>query len=106
MSDESQAQAGGPATSIETALAVEGISQEYAWVAAFTCVCGYWGNLEVQLQALIQGDEGRYYDRLDTKCTACGVERSFYFDVTKLFEGYAKLLQPPEGGPDGPEAGD
>jgi len=43
MSDDSQAQAGGPATSIETAIPVEDIKQEYRWVAAYTCVCGYWG---------------------------------------------------------------
>lgn len=93
-------------TSIETAIPIEDIAQEYRWVAAYTCVCGYWGGMEVRLQALIHSDDGRSYDRLDTRCTACGAERSFFFDVTKLFEGYAKMFRPPQGGPDGRQAGD
>jgi len=97
-------------TSIETAIPVEDIRQEYEWVSAFTCVCGYWGGMEVQRQVLVQGDEGRHYDLLETKCTACGKEYGFYFDVTKLFEGYAKMFGrsdgDAEGGPDGREAGD
>jgi len=83
--------------SIETAMPVESVEQEYQWLAAHTCVCGYWGQLRVQRQVLIEGDDGRHYDLLETKCTACGKEYSFYFDVTKLFEEYARLLRPEAG---------
>ncbi|MCD6360671.1 MAG: hypothetical protein J7M38_07345 [Armatimonadetes bacterium] len=79
-------------TSIETAMPVENIRQEYTWVKAFTCRCGATGTCEVQRQALLTGEGDRYYDLLETRCSACGAEYGFYFDVTRLFEGYAKML--------------
>ncbi len=93
-------------TSIESALPVSSVAEEYRWLRGYTCVCGYWGNVEVQMQALIAGEGDRYYDRLDTKCTACGAQRSFYFDVTEVFAGYRRMFRRAQGGPDEEQAGD
>ena len=91
-------------TSAETAMPVEDVGQEYAWVAAFTCDCGRQGTCEVQRQAVLQGDEDRQLDLLATKCSACGAERGFYFDVTELFAAYREMLShaklEPQGGQD------
>jgi len=83
--------------SIETALPVAEVREEYEWVARFTCGCGRTGSLQVGIQRLIEGEAGRKFDELECTCSACGAKHAFFFDVTSLFESYSRLLRPASG---------
>jgi len=80
----------------EKALPVQSVPQEYAHLARLECTCGALGRLGATKQSLLTA-EGRYMDRLDVRCQACGAVYALFFDVTTLFAQYNRLLSPDEG---------
>lgn len=84
-------------TSPEKAPTVQAVPQEYAYAARLECACGAHGRIEVARQALLT-HEGRYMDRLDVACQACGAQYALFFDVTAVFAQYQRHLRPPGGG--------
>jgi len=84
-------------TSMQSAIAVRDVSEEYAWLQGLECTCGGVGSFRLNVQALVQ-EEGSNFDALDCTCAQCGEQRSFFFNVDAVFAGYTALLRP--GGAD------
>lgn len=80
----------GDGKSIETAIIVESINEEYSILESTQCECG--GYFHSERQELLVED-GHYYDLLYGVCDKCGKTRVFYFNVDMLFEGYMEELE-------------
>ncbi len=78
-------------TSLEKAIAVEAVAEEYAYLDALQCSCGASGTFERQLQALVE-EERSMFDRLDCECTDCGRTCSLFFNVDAVFAGYDDMF--------------
>jgi hypothetical protein len=57
---------------------VREVSEEYAWIGANRCACG--GVWDVEAQRAF-GISGGFVDELDVTCEACGVSRTFTFEL-------------------------
>jgi hypothetical protein len=62
---------------------VQSVREEYAELGRIRCECG--GSYRLVMQRLMQIGEQKI-DLLDTKCSRCGSERSFAFNVSSLFD--------------------
>jgi hypothetical protein len=78
LSPETRATVARIGDSQDGALYVPSIEHEYGWVALFACPDGQG---EVGMQALIELDDGRRFDRLTFTCPD-GSERHVYFHLT------------------------
>jgi hypothetical protein len=67
--------------SIEAAIKVSDVGEEYEFMRTATCPCGAQGRFRPVLQSLIPGPSGPM-DRMDVRCAACGAASSFFFDVS------------------------
>lgn len=79
-------------TSMEKAIAVSAVPEEYAYLHALECTCGAAGTLEMQMQALRDEGESKF-DRLDCEGTACGETCSLFFNVDAVFAGYDSMFR-------------
>jgi hypothetical protein len=61
---------------------VQSVREEYAELGRSRCECG--GSYRLVMQRLMQFGE-QWTDLLDTKCSRCGAERSFAFNVSSRF---------------------
>ncbi|NMC07596.1 MAG: hypothetical protein GYA24_20450 [Candidatus Lokiarchaeota archaeon] len=74
-------------------MVVDDVPEEYAFVRAQSCeACGCTGSYDVKLQSLVRID-GAPHDVLDCKCKECGAEKSFTFDVTRIFARYDEIFK-------------
>ncbi len=66
------------------AIPVNCVADEYAYVCAHTCPgCG--GRWMVRMQALLQDEQGRSYDRVHVICSECARRQAFLFDINSFF---------------------
>lgn len=66
-----------------TAVLVGSVAEEHRYIAAHRCSCD--GRWRVCVQALLKGDKGQHYDRVDAVCRQCGQRRTFLFDISPIF---------------------
>ncbi len=76
------------ASSMETAIEVVTVREEYVFLAQVRCGPQLSGEYGMTMQALLQDDDGSRYDLLQTQCTEGGDERSFYFNIDVVYQGY------------------
>ena len=67
---------------VSQAIKVNGIPEEYAYLAKQRCACG--GSLTREAQALLELG-GKKYDQLTARCEKCGQEQRFLFDINSFF---------------------
>lgn len=79
-------------TSLEKAIPVSAVPEEYAYLRALECSCGATGTLGMQMQALVH-EGGSQFDRLDCRCAACGETCSLFFNVDAVFAGYNSMFR-------------
>lgn len=76
----------------ETAIPVKSVAEEYEYLRCQQCPqCGGFGY-QLRQQALLQTEAGPR-DMLDTECITCYAVRTFYFDITEVFEGYKRMFE-------------
>lgn len=76
----------------ETAIPVKSVAEEYEYLQRQRCPrCGGLGY-KLRQQALLQTEPGPC-DMLETECFTCSAARTFYFDVTEVFEGYKRMFE-------------
>jgi hypothetical protein len=72
-----------PGTSIDDAIEVESVGDEYGWLELHPCPCG--GGWQLVRQSLLRRERGeagdRVTDRLEVRCDTCGREAAFFFVV-------------------------
>jgi hypothetical protein len=74
---------------------IDDVADEYQYLRAQTCEqCGFKGTYDVQMQKLVDID-GKPHDILECRCTECGAEKEFTFDVSTAFARYDDLFKQP-----------
>ena len=76
----------GAGASEDGAIVVEEVAEAYAHVREQRCACG--GRYRVGMVATSM-DGGKHLDTFNCTCTGCGKARTFIFDVSGIFAGYA-----------------
>ncbi len=69
--------------SIENAVKVNSIREEYEYIAAQRCPCG--GPYARQGQALHFDDDQVPHDRITVQCTSCGTTAEYWFNCSAFF---------------------
>jgi hypothetical protein len=67
-------------TSVEKAIKVSDVAEEYAFIRTAACLCGAPGDLELEMQSLVRVPQP--IDRMDVRCRVCGAKLGLYFDVS------------------------
>lgn len=84
-------------SSAEQAVPVLCVSQEYVFIGAVACGPDLQGTYQMQRQTLRE-EGGHSYDVLDTRCTAGGEQREFWFDIDIWMSIMAWTLSGEDGG--------
>jgi hypothetical protein len=72
---------------------VDSVSEEYNYVGKQICEkCGQKGTYKTNLQSLVFF-RGFPCDELNCECMGCGAQKTFVFDVRKLFKEYSKVFR-------------
>jgi hypothetical protein len=75
--------AGAPEHPAVGPLAAGSIEEEYRYMHDHPCPdCG--GHYQVQRQSLLF-KEGQPFDGFETRCSGCGAQRAFLFDISAFF---------------------
>ena len=83
MSDSGHPGGNNPADLSVGAVAVPSIAAEYAFLQQQRCpTCGHGYGL---VRQALTHQAGRPYDVLEVRCTGCGAQRSFAFDISSFF---------------------
>ncbi|MBM3466164.1 MAG: hypothetical protein FJX76_29095 [Armatimonadetes bacterium] len=69
--------------SIQGAVRVNSIREEYEYLGKQRCACG--GGWNRQSQALLFDESQVPHDKITVKCAECGKTADFYFDVSAFF---------------------
>lgn len=70
------------ARNFDDAEIVQSVSEEYEIVRNTPCECG--GSFLVKMQSLHEHNS-KMYDVLHCKCTQCGLQKDFIFDINSFF---------------------
>ncbi len=68
---------------LSKAVKVSSVPQEYQFIRLNPCLCG--GRYEARMQSLAKGENSDHYDVISTRCSSCGRERIFIFDINSFF---------------------
>lgn len=78
-------------STIETAIPVKSVDEEYEYLRRQRCPqCGGLGY-KLKQQSLLQTAAGPC-DKLETECITCSATRTFFFNVTEVFEDYRRMF--------------
>lgn len=69
---------------VGSGLVANSVFEEDLYITLQTCKCGGF-HQKIRQSLRPEGKEGPYYDNIDAKCTKCGAEKEFVFDVTRFF---------------------